>query len=148
MLKSSLWHVNKHVLLGIAGSIWLIAGLNVGRLGLLDYKKLPTISFYHIICSLIVFVLFGTMFYKMTQKHGKRIMLYEEIQRPIWNFFDTKSYIIMIAMMSGGISLRAFGLVSPEFVAVFYTGLGCALGLAGIVFWQLFFHHSPSKKSS
>lgn len=37
-------------------------------------------------------------------------------------------------MMSGGIWLRASGLAPQVFIAVFYTGLGAALLLAGLMF--------------
>lgn len=45
----------------------------------------------------------------------------------------------MAVMMGGGIWLRSSGLVPEVFIAVFYTGLGCALALAGILFWIKFF---------
>ena len=79
------------------------------------------------------------MFFKMSIKHTKRIKGYEEEFRPVWHFFDLKSYIIMAVMMGGGIWLRASGLVPDVFIAVFYTGLGCALALAGVLFWIMFF---------
>lgn len=44
----------------------------------------------------------------------------------------------MIFMMGGGIWLRASGLVPATFIAVFYAGLGCALALAGVLFWMAF----------
>lgn len=78
------------------------------------------------------------MFYKMSMKHTKRIKVYAEEFRPVWHFFDLKSYIIMAVMMSGGIWLRSSGLVPDVFIAVFYTGLGCALALAGVLFWAMF----------
>ena len=37
-------------------------------------------------------------------------------------------------MMTGGIGLRASGLAPERFIAVFYTGLGAALLLAGLLF--------------
>ena len=44
-------------------------------------------------------------------------------------------------MRKSGILLRASGLVPDVFIAVFYTGLGCALALAGVLFWIMFFLH-------
>lgn len=79
-------------------------------------------------------MLFGTMFYKMTRKHINRIRSYEEDFRPFWNFFDLKAYIIMTIMMGGGIGLRASGVFPDLFIAFFYTGLGCALFIAGVLF--------------
>ena len=37
-------------------------------------------------------------------------------------------------MMTGGIGLRVSGLAPERFIAVFYTGLGAALLLAGLLF--------------
>lgn len=89
------------------------------------------------------------MFFKMSLKHTKRIKGCREAFRPIWHFFDLKSYVIMAVMKGGGIWLRASGLVPDVFIAVFYTGLGCALGLAGILFWVCFcvFSGFPAKNA-
>lgn len=101
MSKPSFFHIKKHNLLAIAGCVWLIAGFNVARLGVLSYKKILPISAVHILLSAIVFCAFGFMFYKMSIKHTKRISGYEEEFRPIWHFFDLKSYCIMAFMMGG-----------------------------------------------
>lgn len=144
MSKKTIFHIKKRTLLAIAGSAWLIAGLNVARLGIISYIALNEITFIHILLSAIVFFLFGFMFYKMSLKHNKRIKSYKEAYRPAWNFFDLKSYIIMIVMMSGGIWLRSSGLVPDVFIAVFYTGLGTALAFAGVLFWILFAVYNTS----
>jgi len=70
---------------------------------------------------------------KMSKKHTKRIIGYED-ERPFWNFFDKKAYVMMACMMSGGVGLRAAGIFPDIFVAFFYSGLGCALALAGVLF--------------
>ena len=44
----------------------------------------------------------------------------------------------MAVMMAGGIGLRASGLAPERFIAVFYTGLGAALLLAGLLFGHNF----------
>lgn len=138
MGKRPFLHVKKRTLLAVAGCVWLIAGINVARLGILSYGKLPQIRALYILLSLAVFCAFGLMFFKMSIKHTKRIKGYEEEFRPVWHFFDLKAYIIMAVMMGGGIWLRASGLVPDVFIAVFYTGLGCALALAGVLFWIAF----------
>ena len=116
----------------IAGIVWLIAGFNVARLGILSYLEMAP-QWYLFLLTIAVFSLFGTMFYKMSQKHTKRIMGYEEY-RPFWHFFDLKAYIIMVCMMGGGIGLRAAGVFTDTFISFFYSGLGCALALAGVIF--------------
>ena len=60
-------------------------------------------------------------------KQYEEIKGYKEEFRPVWHFFDLKSYLIMAFMMGGGIWLRSSGIVSDVFIAVFYTGLGLAL---------------------
>lgn len=139
MSRQSFFHVKKRTLLAIAGCVWMIAGFNVARLGILSYKKILSFTVIHILLSALVFIAFGLMFYKMTIKHTKRIKGYKEEFRPVWHFFDIKAYFIMAVMMGGGIWLRGSGLVPDVFIAVFYTGLGCALTLAGALFWVMFF---------
>lgn len=130
------FQLKKHRLLAIAGSVWLIAGANVLKMGISSYLGLERIKPVYFLLSALVFIPFMAMFYKMSKKHSKRIMSYEEECRPFWNFFDRKAYIIMFFMMSMGIWLRTSGLVSVTFIAVFYTGLGLALFSAGIFFLE------------
>lgn len=134
--KKKFYMVKKRTLLFIAGIVWLIAGFNVARLGVLSYLVIER-KWFHYLLSLAVFLAFGTMFYKMSCKHTKRILGYENY-RPFWNFFDLKAYIIMAFMMGGGIGLRAAGVFPDIFVSFFYTGLGCALALAGVLFLRNF----------
>lgn len=138
MGKRRFYHVKKRTLLAVAGCVWLIAGINVARLGILSYMRITPVQFRHILISLAVFCAFGFMLFKMSMKHTKRIKGYKEEFRPVWHFFDLKAYIIMAVMMGGGIWLRSSGLVPDVFIAVFYTGLGCALALAGVLFWIMF----------
>ncbi len=53
------YKVPKRNLLIIAGIVWMIAGFNVARLGILSYGAIK-IFWYHIILSAVVFLLFGT----------------------------------------------------------------------------------------
>lgn len=127
-----IFNVKKRTLLLIAGIVWLMAGFNVARLGVLSYAVIEK-RWYLYVLSAVVFVLFGRMFFKMSKKHIKRIIGYEEY-RPFWHFFDVKAYLMMACMMSGGIGFRAAGIFPDIFVAFFYSGLGCALALAGVLF--------------
>ena len=81
--------VSKTALLFIAGIVWLAAGVNIARLGIFHIK----------------------VFSKMVGKHANRIAGYVEDKIAFWRFFDASGYIMMAIMMTGGISLRAFGLV-------------------------------------
>ena len=140
------FHVKKRTLLGIAGTVWLAAGINVARLGVLSYGEVGAVLPIYILLSLAVFGIFGLLFCRMSMKHNKRIVGYVRETKPVWHFFDAKSYLIMAFMMSGGIWLRASGLVPAVCIAVFYTGLGCALAFSGILFLFLYIRF-PKKQN-
>ena len=72
--------VTKRTLLLIAGIVWMIAGFNVSRLGIISYMAIE-FKWYLPILTIFIFIAFGAMFYKMTKKHTKRIKNYEEPKR-------------------------------------------------------------------
>lgn len=135
--------MKKRSLILVAGIVWLAAGGNVARIGLVVYPDYVTVL--NIVLSAIVFCLFGSMFFKMFQKHVRRINGMEDKKHCILRFFDLKSYCIMIFMMSGGIALRYSGWIPLEYIAVFYTGLGAALTLAGVLFVAEFIRFGHGK---
>lgn len=125
--------VKKQYLLLIACAVWMIAGFNIFRIGIELYN--PYLNTINVIISLIVFGIFQSMIFgKLVKKHTKRIYGYENEKQPFYNFFDKPSFIIMISMMTFGIVLRSLEFVSRQFIAVFYSGLGASLLLAGILF--------------
>lgn len=144
-----LLQVKKNNLLIIAALVWVAAGLNILHIGLDAYAE-GYVSFLNEGFSLIVGLIFWFgVFYRLTVKHTKRITSYEDQYQYFWHFFDIKSFIIMAIMMSGGIALRFSGLAPSVFIAVFYTGLGAALALAGILFaFNRLRLASPSIKAS
>ncbi len=126
--------VRAKYLLLIAAAVWFIAGANIMRLGILAIGEGTTALPILLVGIPATFLVFHMMFSKLVGKHADRIRGYGENRMHVLRFFDVKGYLIMAVMMGGGISLRAFGLVPTWFVAFFYTGLGCALSLAGIGF--------------
>lgn len=125
--------VKKQNLLLLAGIVWMIAGFNVLRIGLETYAEHRMIINYAI--TLMVFLVFWFMvFHKLTIKHTKRIHEFEEELQLFYKFFDLKSFLIMAFMISFGIIIRKFRLLPERFIAVFYTGLGAALFMAGVLF--------------
>ena len=132
--------VKKKTLLLIACAVWSVAGFNILRIGLLSYS--PYISVINILLSLAVFTVFQYFVLgRLVKKHTARIQNYEEERHFFMKFFDIKSFIIMAVMMSGGIYLRASSLAPERFIAVFYTGLGSSLLLAGILFGKNFLQY-------
>lgn len=125
--------VKKNTLLLIACFVWTAAGFNILRIGIMAYTSY--LSLLNIILSAAVFGIFQYfIFGRLVKKHTKRISDYEEEKHFFLKFFDLKSFIIMAFMMTGGIYLRTSGLGPERFIAVFYSGLGASLFLAGILF--------------
>lgn len=136
--------VKKENLLFIASIVWIIAGGNVLKIGIESY--LPFFSIPYLLLSALIFYLFWTkVFYKLVQKHTYRILQYKEEKQWFIKFFDLKSFLIMFFMITGGILIRVFHLLPESFIAVFYSGLGSALLLAGIVFGFRYFNRQAIK---
>ena len=129
--------VSKNTLLLIACIVWCFAGFNILRIGIIAYSNfLSPINFA---LSLAVFAIFQVfIFGKLVKKHTARINAYKENKQFFLKFFDVKSFIIMAVMMTFGIVLRATNIAPEQFIAVFYTGLGSALTLAGLLFGYQF----------
>ena len=125
--------VKRNTLLLLACLVWCVAGMNILCIGLITYPAHLTVQ--NILLSIVVFGVFQKfIFGKLVKKHTARINAYLEERQFFLKFFDRRSFIIMAVMMSGGIGLRATGIAPEGFIAVFYTGLGASLLLAGILF--------------
>ncbi len=125
--------VKRHTLLLLACLVWCGAGFNILRIGLLAYPAYVTV--WNLLLSAAVFVVFQWfVFGKLVRKHTARITSYPEERKFFLHFFDGKAFLIMAIMMTGGIGLRASGVAPEVFIAVFYSGLGASLMLAGLLF--------------
>ena len=125
--------VKKRTLLLLAGLVWSIAGINVLKIGVEAYAR--AFSHLNIVLSVVIFLLFWTkVFHPLVDKHVIRIRGYKEEYKRPWHFFDRKSFLIMALMMTFGIAIRVLKLAPERFIAFFYTGLGTALAMAGILF--------------
>ena len=129
--------VGNRTLLGIAGFVWLAAGVNILRIGVKAVLAVIGGGFGRTALTAVlaaaIFCAFHWMFSRIVTKHTARIRGYETKQ-PFWRFFDGKSWLLMAFMMTLGITLRRFGGLPEFFFAFFYTGLGTALSVAGIRF--------------
>lgn len=51
-----------------------------------------------------------------------------------FSFFDVKGWIVMVFMITFGITMRSFHILPDAFISVFYTGLSLALMFTGVLF--------------
>ena len=125
--------VKKNTLLLLACLVWGAAGFNVLRLGLMAYPAYR--GLWNYLLSALVFSVFRIfVFGRLVKRHTGRIGAHTEERHFFLRFFDVRSFAITAVMMTGGIGLRASGLAPERFIAVFYTGLGASLLLAGLLF--------------
>ena len=134
----SRFRIKKQPLIAVAGVVWLLAGVNVALIGARAAVEMRGAA-VGVVGALIVgtvaaFFAFHAMFGKIVLKNAQRIRGLDAERLNFLRFLDLKGYLIMAFMMSFGFSLRLSGLIPTWFFAFFYTGLGCALTLAGASF--------------
>lgn len=122
----------------IAGIIWLFAGFNVCRIGIMSWMSLDTTSIVMIIGCIVTMILFSIMFIKMLFKNVRRIREIEVEKRKVWHMMPVKSYLIMAFMITFGVLFRRCPAVPSSFIASFYVGLGSALAMAGVIYISVF----------
>lgn len=133
--------VNRQFLLITAGIVWIIAGANILRIGIVTWINSTQDWMFKIGEATVVFLLFFVfIFRKLYYKHTRRIEEKKEDKNCPFSFFDVKSWIMMVFMIALGITIRSLHLLPDSFISVFYTGLSIALILTGILFirywWQ------------
>ena len=128
------FRVNRKTLLYIAGCVWIIAGLNILRIGVVTWMNDTHDWLFRIGEAIVVFLLFfNFVFRRLYYKHTERIAKKGEKNCP-FSFFDVKGWIIMIFMISFGIAARHFHWLPNSFISFFYTGLSSALIITGVLF--------------
>ena len=130
--------MKKENLITVAGMVWLLAGVNVALVGARAAVEMSGVAVGVVVALVVgavaVFFAFHAMFGTIVLKNAQRIRGLEEERLNFLRFLDLKGYLIMAFMMSFGFGLRLSGLIPNWFFAFFYTGLGCALALAGASF--------------
>ena len=117
-----------------ASLIWAIPGIIITIKGIINYtKQNPEQLWWLIPSTLAVMTFFYLIFNKITKKYIKRI---ENLQPPftLWQTFPLKGWIILLIMMSLGMSLRLIPNLPSQFIAFFYLGLGPMLIIYAIKF--------------
>lgn len=126
--------VSRYTLLFIAGILWISAGANILRIGIVAWMNDTQCWWFKVAEATLVFLVFFLLiFRKLLNKHTRRIVRKREKSCP-FSFFDLKSWIVMGMMIAFGITARRYGWLPNSFISFFYTGLSCALIITGILF--------------
>lgn len=138
-MKKLVPHVAPKYLLLIAGIVWMIAGGNILRIGVVDFVSNWHSHLVYLLEAFLVFLVFmGLIFYRLVNKHYLRISQLSQEKVPFYYFFDRKSYIIMICMITGGLLIRNAHILPAIAIGVLYCGIGLSLEGAGVLFLKRF----------
>jgi uncharacterized membrane protein YfcA len=135
----SVLHRPKNQLLLIAGLVWCAAGAMVSMIGLpLELGLAPSHLILFPLALVIFLAFYFLVFSRLVRKHADRIRARTEDRLPVWSFFNASSWVVMAVMMGGGMALRFTHLMPDWMIAFFYSGLGAALFLCGVLFLGVF----------
>ena len=88
--------VSSNTLLLTAGIVWLVAGINILRIGISCWI---TDAHYWLLkvceASLIFLLFFCIVFHKLYRKHAQRITAGNPNKRCPFSFFDVKGWLVM-----------------------------------------------------
>jgi hypothetical protein len=128
--------IPKQYLLLVAGLVWTFAGCMLLIRGFSMLLLFPQLLLLKIIIGFVGGLIFYfALFSGISQKHTRRIIGLP-IERPcLFCFFHIKSYVMMVFMISMGMTLRKTGLVPLEYLSVFYVTMGTPLLLSAFRFY-------------
>ncbi len=128
--------VNRRALLLVAGCAWTIAG------GILITRALVALLTMgdHLFPEIVIGIILGIGFYlllfaRISKKHISRITLIKIDNPCFFSFFNLRSYILMMVMISGGITLRKLNVIEPHILWTFYLTMGVPLLMSAFRFY-------------
>ena len=139
--------ISKKYLLFVAAIVWTFAGVMLIKrgIGLVSETKL-TLGL-----SFLIGIFGGTIFYMLlfsgiSLKHSLRISLIKVEKPCIFSFFNFKSYIMMLIMISGGIILRTSDILDHSGIGTFYIIMGFPLLFSSFRFYFYGFRYNQLKE--
>ena len=122
-----------------AALLWIIAGGNVLRLGVLSWLRYEGSLVAPLLWLAASFAFFGLFIFPRVSR--RNLDYAAGLEAPyLWQCFSPRSWLIMAFMIALGVSIRSLGLAPDSFIAGFYCGLGSALLLAALPYlrkgWQ------------
>jgi hypothetical protein len=129
--------VDKKFLILLAGVVWCGVGIMLILFAvswLSNYQGRGTFLFY-LAGFLAAMPIHHFGFLKLADKNLRRLLPITE-KKCIFSFITWKSYLIIIIMVSLGITLRQ-SKIPKEYLSVLYNGIGLGLFLSGIRYFRI-----------
>ena len=131
--------MNKKYLYISAALIWGIPGIIIAIKGIKAYCIQPSENLWWLLMiTVAVLTAFFFMFRRIVDRYCDRIAALPD-KVSIWQTFPTRGWILLVFMMSLGISVKHIPGVPSAFIASFYSGLGPMLLVSSFRF--ILFHY-------
>jgi hypothetical protein len=138
-LKRFTPRTDKRILIFLAGLMWCGVGVMLIRYAISWLSSCPKkeqIIFYSVgFLGALPIHIFG--FSKIADKNLKRLAPMKE-KKCVFSFMTWKSYLIVLFMVSLGITLRHSSL-PKRYLSLIYNGIGLALFLSGLRYFKTLF---------
>ena len=145
MLKSININLSKRILLFEAAIVWTFAGSVLLIRGCSMLEATSGFSWAKIIgCILGGLIFFVFVFLKISRKHVQRILSLPGDMHPFYEFFNTRSYLMMLSMISLGIFLRKSSIVPLASLSLGYITMGIPLLLSSVRFYYRWIYFLPT----
>ena len=129
--------VTKRFLLFEAALVWTFAGgmlLFRGNTYLDTSDGFPFLNIEACITGGLIF--FMLLFLKISRSHIRRISLLPGNRHRIHEFFSSRSYLMMVGMISLGVFLRRSNIIPVSYLALAYITMGIPLLLSSVLFYH------------
>lgn len=127
--------VSKRTLLLEATCVWLIAGSILFIRGIISIKALGEINYLVLLGCIIGGVgFFRVMFLKISDKYIKHIKDRKEKKSSVFSFFSPKGYLMMVLMISFGITLKKLNVIPLLYLSYFFFFMATPLLLSAVRF--------------
>lgn len=144
LLKSFKFSVTKRTLLFEAAVIWTFAGVMLlfrGSSMLEASSGFSWLKVFGCICGGLIF--FVLVFLKISRKHVNRIINLHGDRHQFYEFFNLRSYLMMIGMISLGVFLRKTSIVPLASLSLAYITMGIPLLFSSFRFYHRWFYYLP-----
>ena len=127
---------DKKYLILLAGFAWCGAGaiLIIFAVSWLNNYQGRGVVIFYILGFLAAMPIHHFGFLKLADRNLKRLLLLTE-KKCIFSFITWKSYLIIIIMVSLGITLRHSS-IPKQYLSILYNGIGLGLFLSGIRYFR------------
>lgn len=138
--------VDKKILVFLAGFMWCGVGLMLIRLAVSWLSHTGDKALFYLTGFFSAMLIHHFGFLRIADKNLGRLMPLEE-KKCIFSFMTWKSYIIVLVMVTLGITLRHSG-IPKNYLSVLYIGIGLALFLSGLRYFRFFLKLSLFKNQN